>query len=147
MAIVKNDYGYGVKSVTVPAESGVVVTERFETVITDDIEAADILEVGILPAGAVVVDAVLVAGAMGGTTTANAGIMTGEVGSEDISRTVGDELFSAVDVAAASVTRATQADVFGGIAKANTDRSLGVQFSDDVTAADQVVALVVSYRV
>jgi hypothetical protein len=141
MAIYQSDWIKGIKQEPVCGAAGNVVNERF--VITVEAGAADVIELGVLPAYATVTDAILINGAAGGTVTANVGIMSGEKGAPDDTRTVGTELFSAQSVAAAGVNRTTRATAFQ-IAPSNTDRSIGVKLSG--TASEATYELVLSYR-
>jgi len=144
MTIIQSEFATGQKQVTVPRESGVIVTERFSVTLAADTLAADIIEIGVLPGGGIPVDAVFISDECG-TGTFNVGIMSGNVGSQDATRTVGAELFSAV--ADDSVVRATLPAVFGAIAPASDNRSIGVKCSAGITANGQVITVLLSYKV
>lgn len=141
MAIVQSPFALGQKLAPVSREARGVVVERYTFTIDEDLASGDIIELAILPAYHFVADAVLITGALGAGVTADVGIMSGPVGDPDTTRTCGDELYAAADVAAAGVTRATAATAFS-ITPAGADRSIGVQLGDDVTASGQEVTLV-----
>lgn len=142
MAIKQSDWALGQKTVPLCGSAGVVHTERFRYVVAANVTSSDVIEIGVLPAGAIIVDATLNADELGAVTI-SAGIMTGTVGDTDAGRTCGAELFSAA--ADASVVRTS---VAGGLRLTATDadRSIGVTVSGTVTASDQVIDLLVSYR-
>lgn len=142
MAIVQSLWGKGQKVAPLSGMAGVTQVEKFSIALTTDAGASDIIELGVLPAGATVVDAILVSDELG-TITLSAGLMSGTVGSTDAGRTCGTELFSAA--ADASVVRASLATAFR-IAPTDADRSIGVVPSGTITASGQVIELVVFYR-
>lgn len=142
MAIKQSDYAAGVKTVPVPDCAGEVAVARFEYVIGADLAVDDIIELGVLPAHCVPVDAIFYADEAG-TATYNVGLMSGDVGSEDAGRTSGAELFSGA--ADATFTRLS---LIGGLrlAASDKDRSIGVKVQTaGITAADQKVTLVLQY--
>lgn len=122
--------------------AGDVVAEKFDFTVTANLAIGDIIELGILPAGHTVVDAVLITDDLGAGTL-DVGLMSGAVGSLDAARTSGNELFSAA--ADAGVVRLTQAGAFA-IAKSDVHRSIGLKSSAAIAAASQKVSLVLSYR-
>lgn len=137
------------KFVTPDASSaGAVTCAKFQYTIKDGetVAATDIIELGPLLAGNEIVDAFLVNDALGGTTTANVGLMTGEFGDAVSARTVGAELFSAQSVAAAGFNRLSSATAVN-IDPTDNDRSIGLQLSADTTASgsDLLVTLVVQF--
>lgn len=144
MAVIKQTpWVKGQAMTPVPAAAGVVVTQAFTYTISAALTAAtDILEMGILPANCTVVDAILHVDEAG-LAVWDAGIMSGDVGSTDSGRTSGAELFN--DAADATVNRMSAIGGFK-IAAVGYDRSLGVKASADVTAANQVITLIVSYK-
>ena len=145
MAIVKSEWTKGRKQAPVSGEARNVVTERFDFTIGADMAANDIVELAVLPAYHFVVDAVLILSAgLGAGRTVDVGIMSGDVGEEDNTRTSGNELYAAQDSAAAVASRMVKADGFL-LAPGNKDRSIGVKVSDTVTAANQKVTLVLQY--
>ncbi len=65
--------------------------------------ANDVIELGGIPSGAIVVDMIIHHDGVGGT--ADAGILSGEYGSKDNARTCGQEFGAALSLAAAGVVR------------------------------------------
>lgn len=122
--------------------AGDVVSEKFDFTVTANVGTTDIIELGILPAGHTVVDATLITDDLGAGTI-DVGLMSGTVGSTDAARTSGNELFAAA--ADNSVVRLSQAGAFS-IAPSDVHRSIGVKVSAAVTAANQKISLVLSYR-
>lgn len=105
--------------------------------------AADKIEMGVLPAGARPVRAILIGEGVG-VITADLGFMSGAWGDNDDTRTVGAELIDGVSVNDA-VAEAT-ALACKNIAAANDHRALGVVLSGDVAAgAAKKLTLVLEY--
>lgn len=142
MAIKQSDWAYGRRVAAVGDEAGDVICERYSYVITSNLAAGDIIEMGPLPAFSFPVDAVLVTDELGDSTI-DAGIMSGEFGSSDQSRTCGAELFSAA--ADASVVRMSLPGVFR-LTPVDKDRGIGVKVSAAITAANQRIDLLLYYR-
>ena len=142
MAIKQSDWAYGRRVAAVGDEAGDVICERYSYTITSDLASGDIIEMGPLPAFAFPVDATLVTDELG-TVTLDAGIMSGDFGSDDQSRTCGAELFSAA--ADASVVRMSLPGGFR-LTPVGKDRGIGVKVSDAITAANQRIDLLLYYR-
>lgn len=141
--ILQSDWAKGIKIAPVADCAGEVVAQAFTYTIEANMESTtDIIELGVLPAGCAIVDAILHCDDIG-SVTLDAGVMSGEVGSTSSSRTCGSELFSA-----AADSTVNRMSAIGGfqIAPSDVDRSIGVFPSADVTAADQVVTLILFYR-
>lgn len=143
MTIKQSNWAKGIIVTTTSDCAGEVVCERFTFTVTENLTSADIIDLGVLPAGSTVVDAILDTGDLGVGVTVSAGVMSGVVGDKDAGRTCGAELFSAV--ANNVIVRPSTSSAFT-IAPVNADRSLGVKVSGNVTAANQVVALSVFYK-
>lgn len=143
MTIKQSNWAKGIIVTTTSDCAGEVVCERFTFTVTESLTSADIIDLGVLPAGSTVVDAILDTGNLGAGVTITSGIMSGMVGDKDAGRTCGAELFSAV--ANNAIVRPSTSSAFT-IAPVNADRSLGVKVSGNVTAANQVVALSVFYK-
>lgn len=144
MAVIKqSEWATGQRTTAVAGCAGVVVCERFEYTISANITAAtDIIELGVLPAGAQVVEAILDV-AETGTATYDVGIMSGSVGSTASDRTSGNEYFAAA--ADNGVTRMTKQAGFA-VAPTDNHRSIGVKVSADITASGQLLALNLFYK-
>lgn len=143
MTIKQSNWAKGIIVTTTSDCAGEVVCERFTFTVTENLTSADIIELGVLPAGSTVVDAILDTGDLGVGVTVSTGVMSGVVGDKYAGRTCGAELFSAV--ANNAIVRPSASSAFT-IAPVNADRSLGVKVSGNVTAANQVVALSVLYK-
>ena len=140
MALVQSNIALGVVTVPQAFTSGAVVGYRASFTIPAGLTVADddVLELAILPADHVILDATLIAEGNFDGATADIGIMTGEVGEEDDTRTSDDSIFDG-----AALTGFVRVTANEGllIDPAETDRSIGVTFSDDVVGAGQVITL------
>lgn len=136
MAIYFGNGSTGYLPVSSPACAGATVQNFYEISIAGKTLALnDIIDLGPLPAGCTVADAVLVSDDLdtnGAPLIAlDAGVMSGAVGENNATRTVGQELFAASTIArTGGVDRTTRKEAFR-IAPVGYDRSLGLK----VTAA------------
>lgn len=133
MAIKKSNYtgGNGRLVLASPFVANVVTEELVIHTFTEEVTAADILELAYLPPYCRILDAAVVAVGTGATTL-NIGFMTGEVGSDDPARTSGDELFAAV--APTTETPIALIDI-AAAGKVDTPRSIGVVPSATIAAS------------
>lgn len=139
MAIKQSEWGQLRKQAPVSGEAGGVVAEKYKFVVTADLAANDIIELGVLPAYHTVVEAILVTDEIG-TATFDVGIMSGTLGSPDQARTCGNELFAGV--ADASVVRLSKLSAFR-IPPVEGDRAIGLKvLGAGITQAGQVIELV-----
>lgn len=141
MPIFQSNHALGIKQAPVCGAAGAVVTEVFE--VTAAPGAADVVELGILPAYAFPVDAVLITDVANATITADVGLMSGDVGDPDDTRTVGAEFFNDTSIASAGTTRMSLATGFA-VARTNKDRSIGLKVSG--ATASTKFKLILSYR-
>lgn len=119
-----------------PQSAGAVHTTDFSYDASAGLLAVDKVDLGILMAGAKVVDAIVWSDAdVGGATNATVGIMSGDVGSTDPARTLGTEILNAVAITNAhtAVVRPTNPAMMK-LAASNVDRSVGLQVSADIAA-------------
>ncbi len=144
MALFQSSYGKRLLTPTRPLSAGAVHCARFEYAFTSAFAfATDKLELGVLPAFARPVDAVLLGG-LTAAGNATVGLMSGDVGNPDNARTVGSEFFSATD-ALDTVTRMSLATGFN-LDPAEVDRSIGVTLSANVAAGGgRKIALLLFY--
>jgi len=104
--------------------------------------ATDVLELGVLPAGCRVVDAIALPESLNGNITI--GLMSGTVGDPDAARTVGAELWSATAMASTPLRLALLTG--WNIAPSTGHRSIGMTGSADITAsASKILTLLLSY--
>lgn len=117
--------------------AGVEVAQLFEYTIngTTAIPQNDIIELGVLPANNVVTGATLICDDLdtGTTLTLDVGLMSGEVGEQDNTRTCGAELFAASDVGQAGGVEHTDLVTAYTITPAEVDRSIGVKIKTAAT--------------
>ena len=109
-------------------QAGMVALAVFEHTFTTAFTAAtDILEIGLLPAGAKIVRTTLIPTNMVAATLADVGLMTGEAGEYDETRTSGNQIFN--DVAATGAEKqATMVNLLA-ITPDETHRGIGVTLS------------------
>lgn len=127
MAIIQSNWAKGRLQTPVPARSGEVFCEVFEVNLVAPLAANDIIELGVLPAYAVPVDCYIDADDLdtGATLTLDVGLMSGDVGVADQARTVGQEFFTASNVAqAGGFVRGSKGL---RVAATDKDRSIGVK--------------------
>lgn len=127
-----------------PVHAGVLHVATFSyTVDAAYTTATDKIELGFLPADAKVKGATLI-GENLGAITAKVGFMSGVPGTNDDTRTVGSDFFTAQSVN--NTENSITALVAKGMASDVADRSIGVVLSADVAAgATKKVSLVLEY--
>jgi hypothetical protein len=130
----------------IAGQSGTVMVAVFEHTFTTAFTAAtDILEIGLMPAHARVVGATVIGAGFGGAITADVGLMTGDQGANDDTRTLtGTEFFNDADVNGAEANMARAAAL--AVTQSQTHRGIGVELSANVTAgAGKKLTLVLEY--
>lgn len=141
MAIKQSDF-IRKKPITTPDTAGQVHQMLFSYTIAANMVAADIIEIGALPAMARVTSAKFAAENIT-IVTVDVGLMSGTYGSTDAARTVGAELFD--DQAVATPAEAALLTL-EAIAADDDHRSIGVKFSGDVAgAANKKVHIAIEY--
>jgi hypothetical protein len=147
MAIKQSLWALFKKTAARPVTSGAVTKQEFYYDASAGLLAADIVDLGVLPANAKILDAYIYADASIGTVNATVGVMSGDLGSTDSSRTLGTEIFnaSAITNAHTAIVRMTN-PAAPKLAGGTTDRSIGLQVSADVAAgSNKIVRVVVLY--
>lgn len=154
--ILQTDWAFGRKTAPRPQSAGAVHNVQFKAVIETAASgglgsitaASDIIEIGILPAFARIVDAVCyTAGTLTGLT-ADIGILDGTAGDKNSTTRAltTDLIFDDVDLAAANTTEAEATKAAKLIAATATDRGIGVVLSGNTTAASgKYIILDLSY--
>ncbi|MGP9804031.1 hypothetical protein [Paracoccus sp. NSM] len=143
MAIIKSRYtgGNGRKQLPSPYVAHVECVEFIDHVFTQPLTTADILELFYLPPNCRITDIRIVTAGTGAATL-NMGLMSGDVGSEDASRTLGTQFFNAQ----ATPTNPQTASLAGlaAVAASPMPRSVGVSFSANVAAnpGNRITAIV-----
>lgn len=130
----------------IAGQSGTLMVAVFEHTFTTAFTAAtDILEIGLMPAHARVVGATVIGAGFGGAITADVGLMTGDQGANDDTRTLtGTEFFNDADVNGAEANMARAAAL--AVTQSQTHRGIGVELSANVTAgAGKKLTLVLEY--
>lgn len=130
----------------IAGQSGTVMTAIFEHTFTTPFTAAtDILEIGLVPAHARVVGATVIGAGFGGAITADVGLMTGDQGANDDTRTLtGTEFFNDANVNGAEANMELAAAL--AVTQSQTHRGIGVELSADVAAgAGKTLTLVLEY--
>jgi len=125
MTVFRSDIAKGVKPTGRPQTAGDVHCQRATFVLDATFTAAsDKLDLGVLVAGATLVDAILVPEGTLTDATAKIGLMSGAVGSLDNARTVGSEVFEDIELDEGT-KRATKPAGFL-IPAVDYDRSIGM---------------------
>ena len=146
MAIIQSNWALRRFTPPRPQSAGAVHVARFEFIFDRAVAIAgtDILELGVLPAFARVLDATFI-GQTALVGTANIGIMSGEVGDPSAGRTVDASLFAAAD-ANAAMTRMLLPTAFL-LPAFGADRSIGVTFSVAIPLLiTRMVTLILEYE-
>lgn len=147
MAILRSTWALLNRTATRPIFAGHAASNRFFYEFTAASAANDIIDLGVLPAGATVTRALIFTEGVFAAATADVGIMSGEIGSTDGGRTCGNEIFAAADLVAAGTAAitATKPAAFL-IAPATTDRSIGCKVSAiQAAASGKKVHLILEY--
>lgn len=143
MSLIQSAWADGRSTPPRPQTAGAVHVAKFRFPVTRDIGAGDVLEIGILPAFAHIVDAALVAEGAFAAVTADVGLMSGAAGELNAARTVGTQLFAAG--ALTGVVRLNRPEALA-LPATGVDRGIGVKFSGAVTGgAGKSVTLVLSF--
>lgn len=152
MAIVQSLWATFKKTAARPLTHGALTTQVFYYDASAGLLAANIVDFGVLPANAKIVDAYLFADASIGTTNATVGILSGTLGAltndDGTTRTLGTEIFnaSAITNAHTAIVRMTS-PAAPNLAAGTTDRSIGLQVSADVAAgSNKIIRLALTYR-
>lgn len=131
MALYRSAYGLRQATSPMPFQAGDVMwADFFYSFASVGLLTTDKLELGLLPAGCQIVDAILMPESLNGN--ASIGIMSGEAGLNDAARTVGAELWSASAVASTPARLALLTGFKLGVA--NVDRGIGYTTSADIVA-------------
>jgi len=117
------------------AGRAVLVTGEYVTGTGDAIN--DIVEFGAIPQNCVPVDLIVDNGALGASTTLDAGVISGTYGALDNARTMGSEFFAASATVSAGVIRRSKN--VNAIASDPSERGWGVKFLGAAPAAGQVI--------
>ena len=136
MAIKRSPWALGNRTSVRPIYAGAITQTTFSHTLIEDIAAADILDLGVVPGGCRVHDAILFAEGDFTGITANIGLMSGDPGSVDPARTVGSEFYAAQALPATLTVPARLAKTAPLLlARVDFERSIGLQLSALVTAA------------
>lgn len=149
MGLTQSNHAKGIATAPYPGFAGQAVTHRFTVAIPADAALNDIFEVAPVPPGCRPVDIVLDVDDLDTGTAAitlDVGMMSGDFGDNDDSRTCGAEFFDGIDTAqAGGVARPTLASAYR-VPVAAKARSIGVKIA---TAADAgqagTIGLTVTY--
>lgn len=122
----------GRKPTPYPPSAGVAVAVPFTFTVTSALAAGDIIEIGTLPASATLADATLVTDDLDTNATPtvvlDVGLMSGEAGVADASRTCGNELFAASNIGqTGGVVRMSKPEGFRLVPDAQKHRGIGVK--------------------
>lgn len=150
MALKRSEYAKGTLVAPNPGFSGVAVTHRFTMALTGTEQVGDILEIAAIPPGCRPLDIVIDSEDLDthGTATIafNVGVMSGDYGADDSSRTCGVQFFSATEIGrAGGVARPTLASAYR-VPVAPKARGIGIEITTAAaTGAAGTVGLTVTY--
>lgn len=127
-------------------QAGQMMAAVFEHTFDEAFTAAsDILEIGLLPAGAKLLEATLISGALGSGVTATLSVMDGEPGAKDSARAAATDIQTGI--AAHSATTPLNVNTLTAFPASDSHRALGLEFSADITAGGtKTVKLVIYYH-
>lgn len=154
MAIKQSQWATFNKSAHRSIDAGDVVCTDFyydiASTAANGLLAADIVDLGVLPANTRIVDAQLFVEGSAVAANATVGILVGTPGQllqdDGVSaRTLGTEIYNAVALSNSTIARLTQAGAIA-IAASNVDRSIGLQISADAAAGASKIHVVLAYR-
>ena len=143
--IIQSDFGKGILTPPRPQSAGAIHCAEFKyTFATAFAYATQILELGVLPAFAKPVDAILVPEGVLTGLTADIGLMSGTAGSTATDRTSDDSIFN--DIALDAGLKRAVAITPYLITPVAYDRSIGFKASGDIAAAStKKIALLLYY--
>ena len=144
MALFQSRHALGQETAPVVYAANTTGTAVFSyTFSTNFVAAADILELGMIPADCRITAATVIGEGLG-AVNATVGVMTGDFGAKDGTRTTGSQLFNAQSVNDTEAN-ATRKNCLA-IAASDKHRGIGVTLSGNVTAgAAKRITLVVEY--
>lgn len=137
MALIQSDWALGRLQVARPQTAHATHSQLFIVdVPAAGFQIGDILELGVLPPYATIIDAEIIPTGSLGAATVDIGVMTGEVGellnADGSARTSGNQLFAAAAITAA--LRRTKTDMLV-LAQTDYARSIGVTFAGAAVTA------------
>lgn len=138
MALILSQFAQHVQNTANGDAAGDVVANDFYVDLkTTDLLANNTIDLGVLPAGHTVTDAILIPDDMdtGTTITLDVGVMSGFVGQNDAARTVGTELFAATTAAQTGTPTRVSAKTAFIIPASPLNRSIGVKIVAAPTGA------------
>ncbi len=124
------------------ASETVSITGEY-TVVTGDV-IGDIVELGGIPDGSIVLDVIVDNGALGASSTLDCGIISGDYAAKVNARSMGNEFFAASASATAGVIR--RAKNVNAVLTSNVVQGWGVKFLGANPAAGQVIRATIFVR-
>lgn len=144
MALFQSRHALGQETAPVIYEAGCIGVAIFAYTFDKAFTAAsDVLELGMLAADTRIIGATVIGEGLG-AITADVGLMSGDFGAKDATRTVGNQLFNdqSVNDTEGNATRKNCL----AVAPSDKHRGLGVTLSGNVTAsASKKITLVLEY--
>lgn len=142
MAIIQSVFAKGIRQCVRPQSAGAQHAQLYTfDFATQAMAVGDILEIGELPPFARFVDAVIIPEGDFTGVNVDVGLMSGEYGSTDTARTVGNQLFAAQAVQYARLTKG-EALLIKSI---EGSRSIGVKPSAAIAAGAKKLHLLVTF--
>lgn len=148
MALKQSDYATGRRATLTSVRAGVPAVQELTMTVKagQTFAAADIFELCQLPAFHDLLGVKLTSDALGGAITLKMGLLTGEAGFADNTRTLGSEIVAAQSVVAANTSAEIASPGAIRLKAAEYHRGIGVQFSADVAAggADKLLTFTIT---
>ena len=148
MSLIQSKYAKGQSGFPYPAFAGAVVAKRFWHQLSAAPVVNDILELAPIPGLSRVIDIIADSDDLdsGTAITFDVGVMSGNWGDNDASRTIGNEFFAASTLAqAGGVAHPTKKEAYR-IVTATNDRSIGIKFTGTLTGFTAgIIGLTVLY--
>ena len=151
VAILQSEYASGKLAAPTPCGSEVCSYRASYTFATGDLVLNNIVDMAVLPANCTLLDAVLDSDDLDSnaspTITLDVGVMSGDVGSTDNTRTCGAEVFSQDTTAQAGGVKVPSLKTAYRVAAVSTDTSIGVKIhAAPATAQAGTIDLIIFYH-
>lgn len=142
MAMIQTKWATGQAAVPQAFTAGAVVAYKatIDVPVGTTLPKNEPIEFAVLPADHELVSVTIIPDGDFATASVNIGLMTGRVGSDDSERTMGKEIYDAAALSA--VLNELPVSAYN-IARSDADRSIGLQFTDDVIGAGQKLTLLI----
>lgn len=144
MALHQNDAGEGRKPVAGAYAAGVEVVNIFTHTFTAAFTAAaDVLEIGMIPAGVQLTELTLIGDTITASQQATIGILNGEYSAKDNARDIPSPIASGLAVQDATISVPTATTI--AVAAQDTNKGLGIKLSQNVAAGNGTLTVIMKH--